>query len=356
MYAVADEGIEVKALRILSLGLVLTQPGALVRKDEIAMSPSRFHQRRVYVPGWTRFHRSSTARVTGRLRRLAADVIIYTAPQYIDVAEDVRGPLCVYYAHDAFRFYDWDANTTSALERRMLDRADIVVAVSDTLGDDFRQMTRTPVIVSRDAVSKSFLDLLVNPLDLPEDLARVRRPIVGCTGNINRSYDWDLIGTLANRMPEVSFVFVGPISREALPIRQMIDSVLKLPNVRWLGAKPHERLPAYLGGFDICFNPLTVNEHSNRRSPLRLYDYLATDKPILSTAIREAEMHRPHIEVGRSAEQCLAVLRRFISRGYEVDRAARRRYIEANTWQCRASALLRALNLMQRNDSFSDVP
>jgi glycosyltransferase involved in cell wall biosynthesis len=164
-------------------------------------------------------------------------------------------------------------------------------------------------------------------------------------GQLNQSsYDWDLIAGLSKALPEISFVFVGPILEKT----PKIETILSLPNVRWLGPRPHNQLPNYLNGFDVCFNPLVPGEYSDRRSPLRLYDYLATDKPILSTAIREAYSHRPFVEIGRSIDECVAVLRRLASAKSAEDVEARHCYIEKNTWENRAAQLIQLIADVRR--------
>src|SRR5207253_3195701 len=95
------------------------------------------------------------------------------------------------------------------------------------------------------------------------------------------------------------------------------------PNVHHLGVKPHSELPSYLMHFDVCFNPLIVNDHNDRRSPLRLFDYLATDRPILSTAIREAYEHAPFIEIGDSLDSCIRLLQKMLAPDYRTDLAGR---------------------------------
>jgi hypothetical protein len=284
-------------------------------------------------------------RAVGRLLREqpGTDAIVYTLPQYAGVAEHIDGPLCAYFAFDPYRFYEWEPRATAALEGRMLDRADVVLAISDALSEDFRSQTQTPVVTCRNAVSRSFIERMGQPSPTPPDLQKLPRPIVGCTGQINRTYDWELIGALATELTDISFVFVGPVVDEPAPMAQRIKSVLQLANVHWLGPKPHEQLPGYLSGFDICFNPLLVNEHNDRRSPLRLYDYLATDKPILSTGIREARIHEPYVQIGQTAQQCAQILRQFAGGEYDLRVAQRRRYIEQNTWEDRAALLVGTL-------------
>jgi hypothetical protein len=98
-------------------------------------------------------------------------------------------------------------------------------------------------------------------------------------------------------------------------------------------------LPQYLQRFDICLNPLAVTEQNNRRSLLRFYDYLATDKPILSTALKEAEEHETHVRTARTLDEFTSLLRSMLDGSCFMDLKARREYIQKNTWQTRASAL-----------------
>jgi glycosyltransferase involved in cell wall biosynthesis len=334
--AAAVHGANVSAIRPKSLGAPRSSAG------------TENNARKVIVPGWTRFTGLSTWLLARAVRQMLrrqpnTDAIVYTLPQYAGVAERITGPMCAYFAFDPYRFYDWDANTTAALERRMLNRANVVFAVAEALSEDFRSQTRTAVVTCRNAVSRSFIQRMRQGPTPPRDLAKLRRPIVGCTGQINRSYDWDLIAELARQFPAASFVFIGQMFEEPSPMREKIRSVLQMVNVHWLGPRPHEQLPEYLAGFDVCFNPLVVSEHNDRRSPLRLYDYLATDKPILSTAIREAAVHRPFVHIGATAAECGDILNRFIDGQHDCDLADRHHYIEQNTWEDRAALLLEAL-------------
>jgi teichuronic acid biosynthesis glycosyltransferase TuaH len=334
MQAVAAKGVQVMALR----------PRIFARASVNEFDlPLHYREFGLALPGWRRFGRLSTVLVARRIRAMGnADAVIYTLPQYARVAEKIRGPLSVYYAHDPFRFYDhWDKEFIRNLEQRMLDRSDIVFAVADALAEDFRKTTSTRVETLRNAASRSFINEARNLIRSPVDLADIRRPIIGCVGQLSDSnYDWDLIEEVSKALPEVSLVFIGPILEKT----PRVVSILRLPNVWWLGPRPHHELPVYLNWFDICFNPLVSSEHSDRRSPLRLYDYLTTYKPILSTAIREAHAHRPFVEIGRSKGECVDILRRFIAKPWAEDLQARHHYIERNTWENRATEFLQVLS------------
>jgi hypothetical protein len=343
MRAVAETGVEVFALQPRSVGWFVRQKRRAREMGRSTLPEGRYVEQVVLVPGLRRFPRLSCAILARNVRRLVRgdgrnDAVIYTLPIYAGIAEAVRGPLCVYDAYDVFRFYtNWDPQVTQRLEQRMLNRADLVLSVAEALSEDFRKMTCTPIVTCRMAGSREFIERVAKPLPVPADLAAVPRPIVGCTGFIDSNYDWDLIAALARMLPEVSFVFVGGILNEPTHLRAKMEIALALPNVRSLGPKQHEDLPAYLKGFDVCFNPLAVNEHGDRRCPLRLFDYLATDKPILSTGIREAFLHEELVATFKSADEAAALIRHMVQKGYPLDIPARLEYIRKNTWEARAA-------------------
>jgi hypothetical protein len=303
----------------------------------------------VLVPGWTRAYGPSSAVVQTAVRMFRrspepAKAIIFTSPYYADVARPLSAIPKYYLAHDPFRYYDWNAKQVARLEEQLIDECDATLAIARALAEDFHAVSKKPIIYSPNAASVDFIERLSQPAGaMPADLAALPRPIVGCIGQINRSYDWELIGQLANAMPEASFVFIGPIPTEPPEVARSREGVLKAGNVHHLGIKPHDELPNYLQHFDVCFNPLAVNSHNDRRSPLRLFDYLATQRPILSTAVREASEHRPFVEIGHDADECAQLLRRMVAPDYSTDLQSRDKYIRENTWQARANQLLKLI-------------
>lgn len=352
LVAALDPSVQLVCLRVCQVG----QYRALVGDGTVgSFSWRRVDQktleRYVVVPGWTRFFRISSTIVEHVVRDAASrfgrpDAVLYTLPYYAAVAGRFGRVPSAYYAHDVFRYYDWDRQRTLRLEKELMDQCGAVFAVAVALAEDFRRETWRPVYHLPMAVSSSFLRQ-VEPM--PSDLRPIPRPIVGCTGQINRSYDWNLIEALSRAAPQASFVFIGPIFDEPNEIRRRIDQVLGRPNVHWLGPRPHESLPAYLASFDVCLNPLAVSDHADRRSPLRLFDYMSTQSPIVSTAIREAFEHQKHVEIGRSTEECVRLVQEALAGRIEVDPGMRRAYLEGHTWERRAEYFLERMTALVRD-------
>lgn len=302
--------------------------------------------REVYIPvaGFTRFpdfslHMLRKMKVRTSRRFGPSDVVVYTMPYYASLLEDDDTLCRIYLAYDPYRFYmGWNKHRVEQLEERILKAADAVCVISRQMELDWQMKTRGLLVHLPNATSVRFIEeFTTGRKKPPDDLASLPKPIVGCVGNIDSSYDWPLIRELAASHPKVSFVFIGNVTERHPERNAEIRQVLSLQNVNALGWKPHEEIPRYLLHFDICFNPLALNEMNHRRCPLKLYDYLVTDKPVLSTAIREAWELRPYINIGRSVEECSALLAGMLSGAISVDVRARHNFIVQQTWDQRAA-------------------
>jgi glycosyltransferase involved in cell wall biosynthesis len=298
----------------------------------------------VSVPSWHRAFELSSWLVARQMRKTIRrfgqpDVILFTLPWYAKVAETFSGMSKAYYAFDPYRFYGWDNNKVIPLERRILGNCHVAFGVARLLVTDLQHLTTTPVQYLPNATAWSPGQATTEGEAVAaKDLESVPTPRVGCVGQIHSSaYDWELIEHLSASFPSVHFVFVGPRLKEQSSAEALrIESVFARPNVHWLGPKPHPHLPAYLRIFDVCINPLCISEHNHRRSPLRLFDYLATDRPIISTAIAEAFNHVPFVSIGKDKEDFARLLGEALSLKVAPDLEVRREYLAANTWHSRA--------------------
>ena len=342
----------VYAPNVRSLGYLLSSSGL---KFKISNKPKTkgLTEKDVLVPGWTRFEGLSTWLLARSLRKTIRrwgrpEAIVYTLPQYAGVAEQFQDFCQAYYAYDPYRFYHgWGTKRIDGLEKRILDACSVAFGISRQLVEDLQQRTATRVHYSPNAVSTSFVEALrhVNEKS-PVEFEQIVGKMVGCIGQIYPSaYDWDLLEGLSTNFPEVTFVFIGGFTAEAGEHRVRVENFFARSNVRWLGRKPHIELPHYLNRFDVCLSPLAVTQHNQRRSLLRLYDYLATDKPVLSTALREAAEHHGHIQVSQTLSDAVSALRQMLNAGVSASRLAEReQYIRQNTWEVRAEALWRVLS------------
>lgn len=59
------------------------------------------------------------------------------------------------------------------------------------------------------------------------------------------------------------------------------------PNIHWLGRQSCDDLPGLISGWDVCQLPLALNESTRFISPTKTLEYMACDRPSVSTSIRD---------------------------------------------------------------------
>ena len=351
LFKATEPGIQVDFLGILNIRERRFKPqfslAGMFRKKTL----DTWHSER-YFWTLTRFPTISRAWIRLYLRFVFGktrvhDAVVFTNPFGAELLDIFKNCICVYDAHDVFEYYPhlqkWPIRQ---LEQRLLDNCDVVAVVASRLTADFRLRRTAPVIHLPMAASKEWLGAakVERPHDLPSGAQ-----IVGCTGQINCTYDWDMIKAVTRMRRDFMFVFVGPVVEGDERRREEINEVFSLPNVRWLGPKPHQQLRSYINSFDVCFCPLVRNDHNDRRSPLRLFDYMTTSKPIATTDIAEAYQHKDHIVIVKNAVEMSDFLIRVQSSDYVVNWPARLEYMKHHTWEARASVLVGQIREAMKN-------
>jgi len=114
---------------------------------------------------------------------------------------------------------------------------------------------------------------------LPQALASLKRPVLGFFGVVDERMDYDLLVRLAETQPDWSIAMVGPV------LKVEAGSLPQRPNLHWLGPQAYADLPAFCKGFDVCLMPFALNEATEFINPTKTLEYMATGRPIVSTAV-----------------------------------------------------------------------
>ncbi|MGQ9458287.1 MAG: glycosyltransferase [Anaerolineae bacterium] len=225
-------------------------------------------------------------------------------------------------------------------EQALLGQADLVFAVSRPLWEAKRPFNPHTHLVPNGVNYEAFRAAVGTAP--PEDLAAVPAPRVGYVGNLNEKVDLLLLRRLAEARPDRSLVLVGPVS---LRFDLHLLDALRLPNVHFLGQKPVEALPRYVANLDVCLMPYKQNEWTRHISPLKMYEYLACGKPIVSTDIPAAREFAHLLYLAEDEGAFLALVERALGEDDPVLAAARQAEASKHTWQARVeemSALIEA--------------
>ncbi len=178
----------------------------------------------------------------------------------------------------------------------------------------------------------------------PPDMPPRNRQVIGFVGALYEWIDWPLIVDVAGALPDIDFVFVGPHDG-----RSDVGSVAALTNVTLHGAKPYDTVPAYMAAFDACWVPFKQDSVAAAANPVKIYEYLALGKPVVSTPVADTESFDDLVAVGRTPEELITLLRRALSEG-AARAEARQSFADHNSWDARAAAYARFVASLDDGD------
>lgn len=183
-------------------------------------------------------------------------------------------------------------------ENYLLSKADIVFTGGKSLYESKNKNHNNVYCFPSSVDRKHFEKANLEETKLPQDMEKIKKPIVGYFGVIDERINLDLLQKTAQLQPKVSFVMIGPLAKigeEDLPREE---------NIHYLGMKSYEDLPAYLKGFDMAMMPFALNDATRFISPTKTLEYMAAGKPIISTAIKDVERDYSHcINIIETAEE-----------------------------------------------------
>lgn len=207
-------------------------------------------------------------------------------------------------------------------DRSLKQRADMTVFCSRRLMEQERHEARSAAFVDHGVDYERFADAGDAPVE-PEDLRGVRRPRVGFIGGIDsHTFDPRLFCEVASALSEVEFVLVGACS---LP-----EGWCGLANVRMLGRKQYEDVPGYMASCDVLIMPWNKSSWIRACNPVKLKEYLAVGRPVVSVPFPELERFGPHVRVAGDAEGFVSAIRGALRGGH--DPSAGREAVRSLTW------------------------
>ena len=148
-------------------------------------------------------------------------------------------------------------------------------------------------------------------ISVPQDIASVGKPILMYVGAIMQWFDMDLVDRLAQLRRDWSIVLVGPTNLQQ-------SELTSEPNIFYLGRRPPGSIPGYIGAADVCLIPFRVNELTRYVNPLKLYEYLAAGKPVVSVPMPEvvAQHQRGVIEIASTAGEFVEAVESLLKDGH----------------------------------------
>jgi glycosyltransferase involved in cell wall biosynthesis len=270
-----------------------------------------------------KFQMRRACRITGFRNPLLWIVL----PHYSTLVSDVPNKGIVYYCVDEYSSQpNVEKERIQAMEKLVLENADVVFAVSDVLLEGKRRLNANAFLSPHGVDFGLFNEAADEATGIPDDIRAIGRPIAGFFGLIEEWIDLDLIARAADALPDVSFVMIGSIA-------QSTDFLKPKQNVHFLGHRKYTSLPAYLKAFDVGLLPYKLNTQVINSNPKKLREYLAGGKPVVSVRVREVEKYGGLVEIVDSPEDFARAIRRSITDDTAEKRKQRIEAMREESWE-----------------------
>ncbi|NQZ11973.1 MAG: glycosyltransferase [Algicola sp.] len=254
----------------------------------------------------------------------ARPVIWISLPNAVDALYYIHNtglvdPVILYYCCDDFSsLAGVDHDAVSRFEAELAQQAGLIVATSDKLVDKFP--SGKTHLVPHGVDTRLFYTPCDKAADLPQG-----KPVAGFYGSIASWIDLALMYDLARLMTDWNFVFVGAVKVD-------VTCLQSLENVYFLGEKPHTSLPGYSQHWQVSLLPFTLNEQIVASNPLKLREYMATGKPIVSVDFPQAQQYSRFVKITSGVDGFARAIRATQSETAEFG-CLRQKTVANESWQ-----------------------
>lgn len=161
-----------------------------------------------------------------------------------------------------------------------------LVVISQPLADSFLNAGVPPekILVEPDGVDLAQFTPAIEKIQARQHLnLKPDQPLCVYTGHLHPDRGIEDIFRAAAHLPEIAFLFVGGWERD-VEYHRSLAAAQGLTNVIFRGYVPHAEVPLHLFAADMLLMPYGAKlSTANHCSPLKMFEYLAAGRPIISS-------------------------------------------------------------------------
>lgn len=229
----------------------------------------------------------------------------------------------LYYCYDEIGAATWAKQHGERLERQFMAMVDTVIVTSYGLLKKKSQLHKNCILIKNGVDYNLFSQSKLNEKAL--------NPVktVGYLGSVDERVDYDLLEQLISATPQYQYVFVGRVTQ-----KDYKERLNKYKNVTLIGSQPPAELPNWVQKFDVCLIPFVKNELTAGIYPLKINEYLASGKPVVTTRFSDLSDFETIVDI---ADDNAAFIKMVLNSSNDAQmQLDRRQFAAQNSWKARA--------------------
>lgn len=254
----------------------------------------------------------------------------------LPIVADLIGPLhldrWVYYCVDDFsQWPGLDHRAIATMEDVLIERADRLISASPALqahlashGKDSELLTHGVDLEHWQASSEGSNGAQTTPW------THLPKPLLVFWGLIDKRMDTRFVHQLADSMKSGTILLVGPMEH---PDPELLNAphVVRIPSI------DYDQLPELARAATVLVMPYADLPVTRAMQPLKLKEYLATGRPVVTRALPAIEPWADCLDAVTSAEEFVAAVQMRIKSGVDPAQQAARVRLESESWAAKAS-------------------
>lgn len=267
-------------------------------------------------------------------------------PIYFEFESKLNCAFKIYHSVDLITGEPYIAKHGSYAEMEASKKADRVITTSEPLCNRLKAFNFGTQCIPNAVDFDHFSKFYPEPFEFK---SRNRKRIV-YTGNIGLRIDYLVLEKIAKAHPDVDLWIVGPKD----PTYFKGKNLEKIDNVYFTGSRSFAELPAYIHHADVCIIPFECTELTHHIYPLKLNEYLAAGKPIVSSAFTDFGDFKELMHVYHSSDEAVEMISFSLIQPREDLKAKRIKMASMNTWNHRMKAWNKVLEELEYQISSID--
>lgn len=173
-----------------------------------------------------------------------------------------------------------------------------------------------------------------------------KKHIIGYYGAMASWFDYDMIKHLAKNRPQYNIVLIGAKYDDSIDK----SGIEQYENIHFMGTVEYNVLQNYASKFSVCTIPFIINDITKATSPLKLFEYMALNKPIVTTAMNECKKYKS-VMIANNKEEFVELVDKAINIGKSNDG----KYLELlkkeaqeNTWEGKTEKIVQELKKIEK--------